>query len=112
MKKLSFLPFCLWHQVCFHFGTREEKNPHNIQYYILIVVRMYFIFIYEVFFYLFHEGLAQTHNLGKKNGIVGEMRAQVAEHAECFPAQVLKVLCRSRGSFALQRMQWASLGPF
>lgn len=69
----------------------RSKTTKNIQYYILIVVRMYlglyiYIYIYEVFFYLFHEGLAQTHNLGKKNGIVGEMRAQVAEHAECIPA--------------------------
>lgn len=36
--------------------------------------------------YLFHEGLAQTHNLGKEDRVIGEVRAQVAEHAECVPA--------------------------
>lgn len=36
--------------------------------------------------YLFHEGLAQPHNLGKKDRVMGEVRPQVAKHAECVPA--------------------------
>lgn len=35
--------------------------------------------------YLFHECLAKTHNLGKEDRVMGEVRAQVAEHAECVP---------------------------
>lgn len=47
--------------------------------------------------YLFHEGLAQTHNLGEEDRVMGEVRAQVAEHAECVSAKVLKALCRLGG---------------
>lgn len=35
--------------------------------------------------YLFHEGLAETHDLGKEDGVMGEVGAQVAEHTERVP---------------------------
>lgn len=43
-------------------------------------------FFHLFFFYLFHEALAQTNYLGKEDRVVGEVRAQIAEHAERVPA--------------------------
>lgn len=79
---LCFSPFCLWRRVHFHLGTKKQKKK-KVSQNDKIVVRMSLCLCY---FYLFHEGLAQTRNLGNKNRIVGEVGAQVAKHAEYVPA--------------------------
>lgn len=62
--------------------------------------------------YLLHESLSQTHDFGKEDGVIGEVGAQVAQHAECVPAEVLEGLCRPRGPFVPQWAQNTSSRPF
>ena len=62
--------------------------------------------------YLFHEALAQTHNLGEEDRVMREVRAQVADHAERVPAEVFEALCRPRGALVPQWMQHTSPRPF
>jgi len=60
---------------------------------------------------LFHEALAQADDLGKEDGVVGEVRAQVAEHAEGVLAQVLEGFGWPGSPAAPQGPQHAPLGP-
>lgn len=62
--------------------------------------------------YLLHESFAQTHDLGKEDGVVGQVGAQVAQHAERVPAEVLEGLCRPRGPFVPQWVQNTSSCSF
>lgn len=55
--------------------------------------------------HLLHESFSQTHHLGEEDGVVGEVGAQVAQHAERVPAQVLEGLGGSRGPFVPQWVQ-------
>lgn len=60
---------------------------------------------------LFHEALPQADDLGKENGVVGEVRAQVAEHAKGVLAQVLKCFGWPGSPAAPQGPQHTSFGP-
>lgn len=62
--------------------------------------------------YLLHEGLAQPHHLREKDGVVRHVRAQVAQHAEHLPPQVLEGLGGPRHPLTLQGAQLAALGSF
>lgn len=62
--------------------------------------------------YLFHEAFAQTHHLGKQDGVVREVRAKVTQHGEHVLKEVLKALNRSRSLSVPQRLQQAAFSTF
>ena len=61
--------------------------------------------------YLFHEGLSQADHLGEEDGVVGQVGAQVAQHAEGVLPQVLEALGRPGGPAAPQWPQHTALRP-
>lgn len=62
--------------------------------------------------HLFHETLAQSHDLGKQDGVVGQVRAQVAQHVEDVPGQMVKAFGRPQCLFVPQRHHQTAFGTF
>lgn len=62
--------------------------------------------------HLFHETLAQSHDLGKQDGVVGQVRAQVAQHGEDVPGEIVKSFGRPRCLLAPQRRHQTTFGTF
>ena len=62
--------------------------------------------------YLLHEALAQADDLGEEDGVVGQVRAQVAQHGDDITGQLLEGLHPPRGLTVLQGLPMASFGTF
>lgn len=63
-------------------------------------------------FHLFHEAFAQTYDLGEKDGIVGEVRAQVTQHGEHVLREILETLDRRRSLPVPQQLRHGAFCTF